>query len=43
MRSLRCATLEGVEAKEVTVETTLTKGLPAISIVGLVNQAIREF
>ena len=43
MRSLRCATLEGVEAKEVVVESTLTKGLPSFSIVGMVNQAISEF
>ncbi len=42
MKSLRCATLDGFEAKEVVVEATLTKGLPSFSIVGLVSAAISE-
>ncbi len=42
MKSLRCATLEGFEAKEVVVESTLTKGLPAFTIVGLASLSINE-
>ena len=42
MRSLRCATLVGVEAREVVVESTLTKGLPSFNIIGMVSQAIKE-
>jgi len=42
MKSLRCATLDGFEAKEVVVESTLTKGLPAFSIVGLASLSISE-
>ena len=42
MKSLRCATLDGFEAKEVVVESTLTKGLPAFGIVGLASLSINE-
>ncbi len=42
MKSLRCATLDGFEAKEVVVESTLTKGLPAFNIVGLASLSINE-
>lgn len=42
MKQLRCATLEGLEAKTVEVQFTATKGLPAFSIVGMVNTAITE-
>ena len=42
MKTLRCATLDGFEAKEVAVESTLTKGLPAFNIVGLASLSINE-
>lgn len=42
MKSVFCATYEGVEAKIVTVESTLTKGLPSFSIVGMASTAITE-
>lgn len=42
MKQLLCATLEGNEAKNVEVQFTATKGLPAFSIVGMVNTAITE-
>ncbi len=42
MKKLLCATFEGIEAKVVTVEATLTKGLPSFNIVGLANQSISE-
>ena len=42
MKSVRCATYEGVEAKVVDVESTLTKGLPSFSIVGMASTAITE-
>ncbi|WP_457745076.1 YifB family Mg chelatase-like AAA ATPase [Sulfurimonas sp.] len=42
MKKLRCATYEGVDAKVVDVESTLTKGLPSFSIVGLASTAITE-
>jgi magnesium chelatase family protein len=34
MKKLKCATYEGLDAKVVDVELTLTKGLPSFSIVG---------
>ena len=43
MKSVQCATYEGVEAKVVDVESTLTKGLPSFSIVGMASTAITEF
>jgi magnesium chelatase family protein len=42
MKQLLCATYEGIEAQSVTVEATLTKGLPSFSIVGMANTAIAE-
>ncbi|MFA6188792.1 MAG: magnesium chelatase domain-containing protein [Sulfuricurvum sp.] len=42
MKQLLCATLEGLEAKTVEVQFTATKGLPAFTIVGMVNTAITE-
>ncbi|MDQ7042312.1 MAG: magnesium chelatase domain-containing protein, partial [Sulfurimonas sp.] len=42
MKSLNCATYEGVDAKVVNVESTLTKGLPSFSIVGMASTAITE-
>jgi len=42
MKSVFCATYEGIEAKIVTVESTLTKGLPSFSIVGMASTAISE-
>ncbi|MEA3490933.1 MAG: YifB family Mg chelatase-like AAA ATPase [Campylobacterota bacterium] len=37
-----CATLEGVEAKEIEVEATFTKGLPGFAVVGLASSDIQE-
>ena len=37
MKKLLCATYEGLDAKKVDVELTLTKGLPSFSIVGSAN------
>jgi len=42
VKSLNCATYEGVDAKVVNVESTLTKGLPSFSIVGMASTAITE-
>ena len=42
MKQLKCATLEGIEALPVTVESTLTRGLPSFTIVGLASSAISE-
>ena len=42
MQSLRCATLEGFEAREVVVESSQSRGLPSFTIVGLVSTAISE-
>ena len=42
MKKISCATLEGIEAKVVDVESTLTKGLPSFSIVGLASTDITE-
>ena len=42
MKSVQCATYEGLDAKIVTVESTLTKGLPSFSIVGMASTAITE-
>ena len=39
---LSCATLEGVNAKEIDVEATFTKGLPGFSVVGLASADIQE-
>ena len=42
MKTIKCATYEGLDAKVVDVESTLTKGLPSFSIVGMVSTAISE-
>jgi magnesium chelatase family protein len=42
MKKLLCATYEGLDAKVVDVESTLTKGLPSFSIVGMASTAITE-
>lgn len=42
MKQMKCATLEGIEALPVTVESTLTRGLPSFTIVGLASSAISE-
>lgn len=42
MKQLKCATLEGIEALPVDVESTLTRGLPSFTIVGLASSAISE-
>ncbi|MCJ7766696.1 MAG: YifB family Mg chelatase-like AAA ATPase, partial [Thiovulaceae bacterium] len=42
MKKLQCATLEGIEAIAVSVESTLTKGLPSFTIVGMASTAINE-
>jgi len=42
MKTVNCATYEGLDAKIVNVESTLTKGLPSFSIVGMVSTAISE-
>ncbi len=42
MKKVRCATYEGIDAKIVDVESTLTKGLPSFSIVGMASTAITE-
>lgn len=42
MKKLYCATFEGLEAKIVNVEATLTKGLPSFNIVGMASQSISE-
>jgi magnesium chelatase family protein len=42
MKTVLCATYEGLDAKLVHVETTLTKGLPSFSIVGMASASITE-
>jgi len=42
VNSLLSATLDGINAKVVETEATLTKGLPSFSIVGLVSSDIQE-
>lgn len=42
MKTVCCATYEGIEAKIVQVESTLTKGLPSFSIVGMASASISE-
>ncbi len=42
VNSLFSATLDGINAKTIEVEATLTKGLPSFSIVGLVSSDIQE-
>ena len=42
MKKIKCATYEGLDAKVVDVESTLTKGLPSFSIIGMVSTNITE-
>jgi len=42
MKKVICATYEGIDAKIVDVESTLTKGLPSFSVVGMASTAITE-
>ena len=42
MKKLLCATYEGLDAKVVEVESTLTKGLPSFAIVGMASTDITE-
>lgn len=42
MKRVSCATYEGIEAKVVHVESTLTKGLPSFSVVGMASASINE-
>ena len=42
MKQVLCATYEGIDAKLVNVESTLTKGLPSFSIVGMASTSITE-
>ena len=42
MKTVLCATYEGMDAKVVEVESTLTKGLPSFSVVGMVSASISE-
>ncbi len=42
MKTVSCATYEGIDAKVVQVESTLTKGLPSFSIVGIASASITE-
>ena len=42
MKQVNCATYEGLNAKVVVVESTLTKGLPAFNIVGIPSTSINE-
>jgi len=42
MKIIKSATIDNIEAKEVSVEATFTKGLPSFTIVGMVSTAINE-
>lgn len=42
VNTLTCATLEGVNAQEIEVEATFTKGLPGFAVVGLASSDIQE-
>jgi magnesium chelatase family protein len=42
MKSLQSASLDGIDALSVDVESSFTKGLPSFSIVGMANTAIQE-
>jgi magnesium chelatase family protein len=42
MLNLKCATMNGIDAIEVNIESTFTKGLPSFSIVGLASAEIQE-
>jgi len=42
MKSIKCASLDGLDAVSIDVESTFTKGLPNFSIGGMANAAILE-
>jgi len=42
VNSIKCASIEGIEAKVIDVEGSLTKGLPSFNIVGLASSDIQE-
>jgi len=42
MKYLKSASLDGIDAVSIDVESTFTKGLPSFSIVGMANTAIQE-
>lgn len=42
MKKVSCATYEGLDAKVVHVESTLTKGLPSFSVIGMTSISINE-
>ncbi len=42
MKSLKSASLSGIDALSIDVESSFTKGLPSFSIVGMANTAIQE-
>jgi len=42
MKKIKCATYEGLDAKVVDVESTLTKGLPSFSVIGITSLSINE-
>jgi len=42
MKKISCATYEGLNAKVVEVESTLTKGLPSFSVIGMTSISINE-
>ena len=42
MKTLLCATLDGIEAKIVEVEVAFVRALPSFSIVGLAQTSIQE-
>lgn len=42
MKRVLCATYEGIDAKVVHVESTLTKGLPSFGVVGMAGATINE-
>ncbi len=42
MKKMKCATYEGLDAQVVDVESTLTKGLPSFSVIGMVSANITE-
>ena len=42
LNTLKCATLDGINAKVISVEATFTKGLPGFAVVGLASSDIQE-
>ena len=42
MKSLKSASLDGIEALSIDVESSFTRGLPSFTIVGMANSAIQE-